>query len=260
MAEQQNSRSEPAAGGVRGPHAAGSDPGSAALLLRDPAAPAPDLDIVDLRPHYVVVNKPSGLCSVPGLSPDAQDCVLYRVAEMLPEASGPMICHRLDMQTSGLMVLALGAQTHRELSAQFEFRRVEKAYEALVAGSPPEPGGAVELPMRSDAHHRLLQVVDRVQGKPARTEYELAGEELVRGVRCARLRLDPITGRTHQLRLHCAHPWEDGGLGCPILGDNLYADEPALSLAPHLLLHARRLAFTDPESGEWVSYDAVPPF
>jgi len=237
-----------------------------ALGLAADLRPDAEPEIVELRGDaagggWVVVNKPSGLCSVPGLSPDAQDCVLYRIAEMFPEAAGPMIVHRLDMQTSGLLVLALDAETHRELSVQFERRTVGKAYEALVDGVPPERAGVVDLPMRSDHAHRLIQVVDRVQGREARTEYEVVGEEAVRGARCARLRLGPITGRTHQLRLHCAHPWEDGGLGCPILGDNLYG--PTLGVphrADRLLLHAGLLAFDDPLAGERVSFSLPPAF
>lgn len=218
-------------------------------------------EILDLRPGFIVVVKPSGLPSVPGLTPASQDNLWTRISELLPEASGPMICHRLDVTTSGVMVLALDAETHRALSLQFERRRVHKRYEAVVEGRPDAAEGLIELPLRPDFVNRPWQMVDRIRGKPATSRYRWIACETsagwASGGPVSRLELEPITGRTHQLRLHAAHAAEDGGLGCPILGDELYGDADT---APRLLLHAAELGFADPQTGQWLAYRSDPPF
>lgn len=205
-----------------------------------PPVDAP-LSIVLRTPRLVVVDKPAGLLSVPGLGPANQDCVPARLRAMIPQASGPLTVHRLDMETSGLLVLALDPEAHRFLSRQFEERRVEKRYVALVPSTTslsPDPlaldHGEIDLPMRLDPNNRPRQVIDHDLGKPAQTRWRI----VVRDEHTIRLELEPLTGRSHQLRMHCLH-----GLGRAIVGDRLYSGAPA----PRLMLHAERLVFTDPE-------------
>lgn len=223
--------------------------------------PTAELTILDARPGLVVIDKPSGLPSVPGLTPDSQDNAWIRVCELFPEHA-PMVCHRLDVTTSGLMVFALDADTHRHLSMQFESRRIVKRYTAVVEGRPHAPEGRIDLPLRPDFRHKPWQMVDRLRGLDCASAWRVLAEESggrwgTNPLQATRLELEPITGRTHQLRVHCAHPFEDGGLGCPILGDELYGDP---TTAPRLLLHAARLEFTDPDTGDRLSYLSPAPF
>jgi len=229
--------------------------------------------VVHADARFVVVDKPSGMLSVPGRGEDKQECARSQVAAMFPGATGPMTCHRLDMDTSGLLVLALDPDAQRDLSGQFEHRRVAKAYVALLAGRPAAGPGepvTIDLPHCVDWANRPLQKIDFVQGRPARTEARVIGHERWttpdgRVVDAARVELSPITGRTHQLRVHCAAPTPvrsptgdvAGGLACPIIGDRLYGDA---SLADRLLLHAQRLGFCRPASGEWVEFESPAPF
>lgn len=209
------------------------------------------LPVIYEDPRFVVVDKPSGLLSVPAKDPTITDHVRNRVARLYPAATGPLSVHRLDMETSGLLIVALDAAAHRDLSIQFQERRVEKTYVAVVAGAVSAAEGRVDLPHRLDPERRPLQVVDLVHGKPAATRWRrLAVEEPAR----TRLELRPETGRTHQLRVHCAHPQ---GLGHPILGDRLYGDPAS---APRLLLHARKLAFEHPETYARVEVEVPEPF
>jgi len=223
------------------------------------AIPSEDpLRVVHETPRFVVVDKPSGLLSVPGRSPEKSDCVRARVAEMYPRATGPMTVHRLDLETSGLLVLALDPAAHRELSLQFEKRRVRKRYIALVEGDPgsgdsihtESAHGKIRLPLSKDWPNRPRQKVDFEQGKPAVTRFRV----LKRFGHATRVELVPITGRSHQLRVHAAH---ELGLGAPIVGDPLYGDA---SLAPRMMLHATRLELTDPGSGEPVVIESEAPF
>jgi len=199
--------------------------------------------VVGMGAGYVVIEKPAGLLSVPGKGPDKADCVVARVATMFPEASGPMVVHRLDMDTSGLMVVALDAPSQRELSRQFEARTVEKRYVALLTGRVGEPGdeGVIELPMRLDVDRRPHQIVDHEQGKPSETAWRIVGHDREGGIECTRVEFVPRTGRSHQLRVHAA-----AGLGAPILGDVLYGDGAS---APRLMLHATALGFDAPGDG-----------
>jgi tRNA pseudouridine32 synthase/23S rRNA pseudouridine746 synthase len=201
--------------------------------------PSPPLDIIFAGPRYVVVNKPAGLLSVPGRGDDKADCVAARVRLAFPHASGPLIVHRLDMDTSGLIVLGLDPHAQRYLSIQFERRRVEKSYTALVAGLVLPDVGLIDLPLRADWPNRPRQIVCFQQGRPAQTRFRVAARETDR----TRLRLDPLTGRTHQLRVHLADP---RGLGHPILGDPLYATGPDRDEHPRLMLHAAALSFRPP--------------
>ena len=206
-----------------------------------------DPTILLARPRYLLVDKPAGLLSVPGIGPANADCVVVRVGRDHPSAR---IVHRLDQATSGVMVLALDADAHRELSRQFELRRVEKAYQAMVAGAPAADEGVIDLPMRKDMERKVRHLIDHQQGKPAITQWRVL-ERL--GDR-TRLELRPLTGRSHQLRLHLAT------IGHPILGDVFYAPPQVAEAAPRLLLHAERLAFDDPDSGARVVVESRAPF
>lgn len=214
----------------------------------------------------MVVEKPPGMLSVPGRGPEKQDCAAARIGAMFPEATGPLTVHRLDMETSGLMVLALDAEAHRELSMQFERRVVEKAYIALVAepegagvsepivGSAAAEGdpldqdeGTVALPMRCDIDDRPRQIVDFVHGRPAMTTWQV----LLRETDRIRLRMVPETGRTHQLRIHAAY-----GLGRPIVGDVLYGGDRAA----RLMLHSAYLSFLEPGTMRRADFESRAPF
>ena len=208
------------------------------------------LNIVHAAPSFVVVDKPSGLLSVPGRGPNMQDCVATRVAAMFPAAAGPLIAHRLDMDTSGLMVVGLTTAAQRALSMQFEARVVRKQYIALVQGRVEADSGEVRLPFRVDIDDRPRQMYDPLHGKIGETRWRV----LARQPRTTRLELVPRTGRTHQLRVHAAHRL---GLGHPILGDRLYGRADS---APRLMLHASALFFDDPDSGAPLEFSSTVPF
>lgn len=205
-----------------------------------------DIDIHYADDAVVVVNKPSGLLSVPGRGADKQDCVVRRVQQSFPTAR---IVHRLDCATSGLMVLALSADGHRELSRQFHDREIKKAYLALVHGVMKAQQGEVNLPLMTDWPNRPRQIVSE-EGKPAHTDFQVLERESDR----TRVLLTPVTGRTHQLRVHML------SLGHPILGDRLYAGDEALAASERLMLHAWQLGFTHPESGEELFFAPESPF
>ena len=193
------------------------------------------------------VEKPSGLLSVPGRGAQKADCLLSRVQAEVCDA---LIVHRLDMETSGLMVLARGAETHRALSIQFQDRRVQKAYIARVAGVPAKHKGSIDLPLIKDWPNRPLQKVDAVHGKPSVTHWRIL--ELEQD--SARLELVPETGRSHQLRVHL------NAIGHPILGDQLYGTEPSKAGADRLQLHASLLGITHPVTGKHVIQNSSAPF
>lgn len=200
----------------------------------------------------LVLVKPAGLLSVPGRGADKQDCASARAQQQWP---GALVVHRLDMATSGLLLMARTPDVQRALGHAFAQREVEKHYQAIVQGcmSAPESQGGwgdIELPIAADWERRPLRVIDHERGKPSHTRWRvLAMDE---AAQTTRLELSPITGRTHQLRLHLA------AIGHAILGDALYADASVQARAPRLLLHATRLAFAHPLSGAWVQY-ALPP-
>lgn len=205
-----------------------------------------DLAIVYADDAVVVVNKPSGLLSVPGRGPDKLDCVVWRVQQQFPTAR---IVHRLDCATSGLMVLALSADGHRELSRQFHDREVSKAYIALVDGLVTESEGEVDFPLMTDWPNRPRQMISE-EGKHALTRYRT----LMHGDNYTRVLLEPVTGRTHQLRVHMM------AIGHAILGDRLYATGAALEAKDRLALHAWKLGFQHPVSGEAMRFEPDPPF
>jgi tRNA pseudouridine32 synthase / 23S rRNA pseudouridine746 synthase len=196
----------------------------------------------------IVVDKPCELLSVPGRTDDLADSVLTRLRKRYPRATGPLLVHRLDLQTSGLLVAAKDAGTHARLQQQFAGRLVDKRYTAWLDGEPARDRGVVELPLRVDLDDRPRQIVDPVHGKPARTEWYVIERRAGR----ARVALLPRTGRTHQLRVHAAHP---AGLGAPIVGDPLYGRPDR-----RLLLHAEQLGFVHPHSGQPLIVRSPVPF
>lgn len=203
----------------------------------------------------IFVNKPSGLLSVPGKAESMKDCLEYRVQEKYPAAT---IVHRLDMETSGVMVLARHKDAHRHLSAQFEHRHVNKVYEALVWGVVEHKEGQVDEPLICDWPNRPLQKICYETGKPARTRFKrLSVETAPKGAEyCTRIALFPETGRSHQLRVHMQH------LNHPICGDRLYAygHTVALKAADRLCLHAKELEITHPMHSSRLTVKAPVPF
>ena len=208
---------------------------------------ATQLETVYEDDYLLVVNKPAGMLSVPGKT--GQASVLTLLQERYPDATGPILVHRLDMATSGLLLAAKDKDTHALLQKQFEGRTVKKRYIALLEGIPQaEPKGFIRLPLRPDFDNRPLQMVCYEYGKPAVTRYEIMDTENDR----TRIAFYPETGRTHQLRVHAAHP---EGLNCPIVGDPLYGQP-----ADRLYLHAERLEFRHPVTGQRLQIQKEAPF
>jgi tRNA pseudouridine32 synthase / 23S rRNA pseudouridine746 synthase len=204
------------------------------------------LDIIYQDSTIVVVNKPGGLLSVPGRGPDKQDCVVKRIRNLLPDCIPQPSVHRLDMDTSGLMVLALTAEAHKSLSIQFQNRMVKKQYLAVLNGIVEKERGEIELAFRLDVANRPHRIYDPAQGQWGITRWE----KIAVTNRRTRILFTPITGRTHQLRTHAAHPM---GLGCPIVGDRLYGDgQPG----DRLLLHAAYLSFQHPDNSKTLSFES----
>lgn len=206
-----------------------------------------NLQIIHLDHDIVVIDKPSMLLSVPGRGADKQDSVVSRLAGHFGFARE---VHRLDWETSGVLVVALNADAHRALSRQFQDREVEKHYLAVVYGEIEGQTGSVALPLRCDWPNRPRQIVNTQQGKSALTHWQLLASE----GGCSRLWLHPITGRSHQLRVHMQ------AIGHPILGDGLYAHRTALAMAPRLLLHASSLTISHPSSGDRLCFESPTPF
>ena len=204
----------------------------------------------------LVLDKPPGLLCVPGRGPDKQDCLSTRAQALWSDA---LIVHRPDQPTSGLVLMARGLPMQRALSRIFAERRVHKRYQAVVAGLPQpddtaddEGWSAIALPIAADWERRPLRVVDAQSGQPSLTRWRVL--DVDRALGCTRLELEPVTGRTHQLRVHLA------ALGHPILGDMLYANAAQQASAPRLLLHACTLEFAHPLHGRRCSYISAAPF
>jgi tRNA pseudouridine32 synthase/23S rRNA pseudouridine746 synthase len=208
------------------------------------------LDIVYEDPDFVIVDKVSGMLSVPGRGPEKRDCVAERVREMYPGCPDQPAVHRLDMDTSGLIVVARNPEAHRALSMQFQRREVRKRYYALLDGVLTEEAGTIELPFRLDIDNRPYQIHDPVHGKVGITHWQKISVE----AGLTRVLFIPTTGRTHQLRVHAAH---ELGLGIPIVGDPLYGRGTGPG---QLKLHAAELAIQHPTSGVELSFSSRPAF
>lgn len=195
----------------------------------------------------LLIRKPDLLLSIPGRHPLNKDCLITRLQQDFPSAS---IVHRLDLDTSGIMVIPLNKPTHAHISRQFQERIVQKSYIAVVYGIVENDSGEIDLPIITDWENRPLQMICRERGKSALTRFEV----LERGKDRTRMLLKPVTGRSHQLRIHMRE------LGHPILGCDMYAHPEALAMAPRMLLHATTLAFEHPATGKWLAGECQPDF
>jgi tRNA pseudouridine32 synthase/23S rRNA pseudouridine746 synthase len=203
----------------------------------------------------LVLDKPSGLLAVPGRGADKQDALSIRVQRLYPDA---LVVHRLDMATSGLMLMARGPQTQRALNKCFADRKVSKRYEAVVSGHLELPADAcdgwsvIDLPISVDWPRRPLRIIEAARGQPSVTRWQVLSYDAVR--HATRVLLAPVTGRSHQLRVHLQ------ALGHPILGDTLYAGAAARSQSGRLLLHACALQLTHPVTGAHLAFESPAPF
>ena len=204
------------------------------------------LDIIYEDDYLLIVNKPAGMLSVPGK--ETADSVYSRIRHLYPDATGPLVVHRLDMATSGLLLIAKTKEVHQNLQAQFSNRSIKKRYTALLEGIVSNEEGTIDLPLCLNPLDRPRQIVDKEHGKPAITRYRV----LARTESQTLVAFYPLTGRTHQLRVHSAHSL---GLHCPIKGDELYG-----SKADRLYLHAESLEFTHPVSKEKVTIEVKADF
>ena len=213
-------------------------------------ATEPGISLLYEDADLLVLNKPAGLLSVPGRGPDKQDCLSTRVQTRFADA---LVVHRLDMATSGLLLMARGIAMQRALSAAFAERQVAKCYVADVAGllAPGAPWQLIDLPIAPDWPRRPLRIV-HPQGQPSQTLWRCISQDLQR--QTSRLELQPLTGRSHQLRLHLQ------ALGHPILGDALYAPAPVQAMAARLHLHARDLTLAHPRTGQSLQWHCPAPF
>lgn len=198
-------------------------------------------DIVYQDDYLLAVNKPAGLLSVPGRGEDKQDCLLSRIQAVYPSA---MAVHRLDMATSGIMLLALNADSHRQLGALFENRQVDKTYIAVVSGLLSQDKGEIDAPLICDWPNRPRQMIDYERGKHARTVFHVIDRDAVNNT--TRVELKPLTGRSHQLRVHML------SIGHPVVGDELYNAADNNAGYTRMLLHASGLCFRHPRSDDKV--------
>jgi len=200
----------------------------------------------------LVLDKPAGLLCVPGRGPDKQDCLSHRVQQHFSDA---LIVHRLDMATSGLLLMARGAKHQRTLNEAFAARTVHKTYTAVVDGlleTTDDTWQEISLPIAVDWPNRPLRVIDHVQGKPSVTRWQVLAHNSQ--AQTTRLALEPVTGRSHQLRVHLL------AIGHPILGDALYAPPKVQALSPRLLLHASQLRLAHPVTAEPLNFHSATPF
>jgi len=210
--------------------------------------PGKDSEITTLfeDKYMAVINKPAELLSVPGVN--IKDSVYQRMKEKYPEATGPLTVHRLDMQTSGIMLIAKSLETHRVLQKQFMDRSIQKRYVAILDGVVKEDSGVIDLPLCPDLNDRPRQLVCYKNGKSALTNYKVIDRKNNK----TRIHYFPVTGRTHQLRVHSAHHL---GLNIPILGDDMYG-----KFADRLYLHAEFIQFTHPKSNKVMKFKVDPEF
>ena len=206
-----------------------------------------DIRILYQDADLLLVRKPHLLLSIPGRHPLNKDCLISRLQQHYPTAS---IVHRLDLDTSGIMVIPLNKPTHAHISRQFQERQVEKSYHALVYGLVEQDSGEIDLPITCDWDNRPRQIICHQRGRSALTRFEVLERHRDR----SRVLLKPVTGRSHQLRIHMRE------LGHPILGCDMYAHAQALAMAPRLMLHATTLAFAHPATGVWLAGECPPDF
>ena len=220
------------------------------MTTQDTYDPPPNsgLDIIYQDQYLVAVSKPAGLLSVPGRGEDKADSLATRIKVEYADA---LVAHRLDRDTSGLLVFPRGAAIHRQLSLMFEQREMEKSYVAVVLGKLAQEQGVVDQPLLVDWPNRPRHSVNLVNGKPAQTRYKVISYDAASNT--SRVALEPVTGRTHQLRVHMQY------LGHPIVGDTLYGGN-ADGRAARLLLHAHTLDFSHPISGEMMTLSSPIPF
>ena len=212
------------------------------------------ISVLHADDHLLVLDKPAGLLTVPGRGADKADSLSARVQALYPDA---LVVHRLDMATSGLVLMARGVETQRRLSKAFAQREVSKRYVALVAGrvdTPPaaDGWGTIDLPIAADWPNRPLRIIDHERGQPSLTRWRVLGPGDLPG--STRLELEPVTGRTHQLRVHLK------ALGHPILGDALYAPAAIAGASARLLLHACGVTLLHPCTGQALAFSSPPPF
>ncbi|MFK7871125.1 MAG: RluA family pseudouridine synthase [Roseobacter sp.] len=215
-------------------------------MQSDYTPPNDPLVVLHEDAEVILVDKPAGLLSVPGKGPHLADCLLARVQSAFPQT---LLVHRLDRDTSGVMIFAQTPHAQRHLGLQFEKRMTQKTYVARVWGVPQDKKGTIDLPLIVDWPNRPRQMVDHENGKSAQTDWRLLKAE----GETARLQLKPRTGRSHQLRVHCL------AMGHPILGDPFYADGPARDY-PRLMLHSLELRFKHPDGGRSMKVRAPSPF
>lgn len=220
--------------------------------------------IIHQDDRLFVVDKPTGVLSVPGIGPEKADCLISRMQAEFPEAR---IVHRLDRDTSGVIILARDADSHRELSRQFHDREVEKTYHALVADHIANDSGHIDLPLRKDLENTPRHIVDHEHGRSSQTDWKvtsrgtlgdldekIAVTDAEAKTPITRVELTPRTGRSHQLRVHLK------SIGHPILGDDLYAPKELVNATHRLCLHATRLWFVHPETASPMVFTSPPPF
>lgn len=206
----------------------------------------PYISVIHRDADILVLDKPSGLLSVPGRHPALSDSLATRVQKEFPQA---LMIHRLDKDTSGVVLMSLNRKAHAAIAAQFEARTTEKFYIAEAWGKVSPLEGLIDLPLAIDPDNKPRHRVDHIHGKPAQTRWQVLGYK----ENTTRLRLSPLTGRTHQLRVHMK------ALGYPMLGDEFYAEGDARAAADRLLLHAEELAFQHPD-GRAMKFTVPCPF
>lgn len=209
------------------------------------------LDFIYADSSIAVINKEAGMLSVPGRGEEKKDSATYRFHALFPHSPVECNCHRLDMDTSGLLVLAFSREAKRTLSMEFENHEVRKEYEALLEGVIKEESGVIDIPIRLDTENRPYQIADMQNGKKAVTIWKRLGVEVLDGMKYTRVRFYPQTGRTHQLRVHSAL------IGHPIKGDRLYGTRKP---GERLMLHSSYIEFRHPDTGEKISFTSAPPF
>lgn len=208
-----------------------------------------DVDILYQDEHLLVVNKPEFLLTVPGRAPENKDCLITRLQQDFPDA---VIVHRLDLDTSGILIVPIQRSAMSHIARQFQERKINKRYEAIVWGKVAQQYGSIDLPIKTDWDNRPKQMIHFENGKRALTDYEVM--EYMENTQQTRLNLKPITGRSHQLRIHCKE------IGHPIIGCDMYAHEEALAASLRLMLHACDISFIHPATNKRLDFSSPVPF